>query len=84
MYTFVLAKLREVPKGYASKRAYWRFVEQGSKVPLKTIEKIARLQTEDPNVSTVERLAEFFGYTPHKAAALVRRLDGQLPTLAAA
>lgn len=53
IFQYVLMKL-EAWKGR------WREVSEGSGVSLRTLEKIARGETEDPGVKTVEKLANFF------------------------
>jgi len=38
----------------------WPKVAKGSKVPKRTLEKIARREIADPGVKTVEKLARYF------------------------
>lgn len=50
---YVLAQLDSTPLTYKE-------VEDGSGVPKRTVEKIARRETENPGVSHIEKLATFF------------------------
>lgn len=77
MHEFVVARLLDVPKQHSSQKAYWAAVGKATKIPPKTIEKIARRQIVDPGVTGIETLAEHFGYTPRRAAALARRQPAQ-------
>jgi hypothetical protein len=38
----------------------WPAVAKGSRVPLRSLEKIARREIENPGVQTVEKLARYF------------------------
>jgi predicted transcriptional regulator len=53
IYDFVLSNLR-------ASKGRWPEVARVSKVPLRTLEKIARQEVADPRVSTVQRLADYF------------------------
>ena len=53
IYAFVIEKLAEA-------KGRWPEVAEGSGVPRRTIEKIARRETKDPGVSQVEKLARYF------------------------
>jgi len=53
VYDFVMSKL-EATKGR------WGQVARGSGVSRRTLEKIARKEIQDPRVSTVQRLADYF------------------------
>lgn len=53
LHAYVLKKLDAT-------RGTWPQVSEGSGVPLRTIEKIARQETEDPRVSNVQKLADWF------------------------
>ncbi len=47
----------------------WPRVAEESGISLRTIEKIARLEIENPGVKTVERLAQYFRSRLQSAAA---------------
>lgn len=53
IYQFVLGRLQQ-------SKGHWPAVAEGSGVSLRTIAKIARKEIEDPGVSHVEKLADFF------------------------
>ena len=52
--------LKYVLAGLERTRGTWREVSRGSGVPYDTITKIAQRQIEDPKVSKVQRLADYF------------------------
>ena len=41
-------------------RGTWPVIAEKSGVPLRTLEKIARREVEDPRVSSVQKLADYF------------------------
>lgn len=41
-------------------RGRWPVIADESGVPLRTIEKIARREVEDPRVSNIQKLADYF------------------------
>ena len=47
----------------------WPKVAEGSGIPLRTIEKVARREVADPRIGTVEKLANYFREIDRKAAA---------------
>lgn len=49
-----------VIKGLQRTKGSWRDVAEGSGVPYRTIEKIARRETPNPGIAHVERLARYF------------------------
>ena len=53
MHAYVLEKL-------AAAKGSWPKVAEGSGVPRRTIEKIARLEHRNPRIKSIERLARFF------------------------
>ena len=53
LYQFVLLKLE-------SAKGHWPSVAAGSGVSKRTIEKIARQETQNPGIRNVEALAEYF------------------------
>jgi hypothetical protein len=53
IYEFVLAQL-------AASKGRWSEVAEGSGVPKRSIEKIARREWLDPGVSQIEKLATYF------------------------
>ena len=53
VHAYVLRKLQEY-------KGRWPAVAEGSGVPLRTIEKIAREEIADPGVIRVEKLARYF------------------------
>lgn len=53
IYDFVMHELGETSLTY-------REVADGSGVPMRTVEKVARRETKDPSVSTVQKLADYF------------------------
>ena len=53
LYNFVLTKLE-------SAKGHWQSVADGSGVPRRTLEKIARRETQNPGIKHVEALAEYF------------------------
>lgn len=53
IYEYVLREL-EAAKGS------WTQVAEGSGVPKRTVEKIARKEIADPGVSHIEKLADYF------------------------
>lgn len=53
IYQYVLDQLQEV-------KGNWPAVAEESGISLRTIEKIARREVEDPGVSKIERLAAYF------------------------
>lgn len=56
MYAFVINRLQGA-------RGRWREVADGSGVPLRTLEKIARKEIGNPGVSHIEKLAAYFRST---------------------
>lgn len=46
----------------------WAAIASESGVPLRTLEKIARREVEDPRVSSVQRLADYFVAANEKGA----------------
>lgn len=62
LYAFVLEQ-------FAATNLTYQEVADGSGVPKRTIEKIARREIEDPGVSHIEKLAAFFRDRQAKAAA---------------
>jgi hypothetical protein len=63
LHDFVLRNL-ELTKGR------WQEVADGSGVPKRTVEKIARQETEDPRVGSVQKLADYFGFRGHASRTL--------------
>ena len=59
LHQYVLDQL-QIAKGT------WPKVAKGSKVPLRTLEKIARKEIENPGVIHVERLARYFKAAPDR------------------
>ena len=53
MHDYVLRQL-------ATAKGRWREVAEGAGVSLRTLEKIARREIEDPGVSHIEKLASYF------------------------
>lgn len=53
LHQFVIDQLSATPLTYQQ-------VADGSGVPKRTVEKIARKEIEDPGVSSIEKLAGFF------------------------
>lgn len=53
IYKFVMGELSRTDQTYAE-------VAKGSKVPKRTLEKIARREIENPGVRHIERLASYF------------------------
>ncbi len=53
IYAFVMSRLQ-------STKGRWREVANGSGVSLRTLEKIARKEIDDPGVSHIEKLAAYF------------------------
>lgn len=53
LHEFVLAQLQ-------LRKGHWTEVADGSGIPKRTIEKIARREVADPGVSKIERLAQYF------------------------
>lgn len=53
MYGFVMKRLEE-------SKGKWQSVADGSSVPKRTLEKIARKEIADPGVSHVEKLYHYF------------------------
>jgi transcriptional regulator with XRE-family HTH domain len=53
MYQFVMSRLQQT-------KGSWPTVANGSGVSLRTIEKIARGEIQDPGVSHIEKLAGYF------------------------
>lgn len=53
LYDYVLAKLE-------SAKGRWPAVAEGSGVPKRTLEKIARQEIADPGVSHIQKLADYF------------------------
>lgn len=53
IYDYVLERL-EAEKGR------WSAVAEGSGVPKRTLEKIARKEIQDPGVSHIQKLADYF------------------------
>lgn len=61
LHAYVLQQLDATPLTYQE-------IAEGSGVPKRTVEKIARKEIEDPGVSHVEKLAGFFRGVEAKAA----------------
>lgn len=57
MHDFVVEQLQRT-------KGRWPEVAEGSGVPARTIEKIARRETENPRVSSIERLVRYFEANP--------------------
>ena len=53
IYDFVMEKLQAT-------KYHWPQVAEGSGVPCRTLEKIARRETVNPKIETVEKLAKYF------------------------
>jgi hypothetical protein len=53
IYKFVLERLQEA-------KGTWPTVAEETGIPLRTLEKIARREVEDPGVSKIEILARYF------------------------
>lgn len=53
---------------FADSDATYQEIADGSGVPKRTVEKVARKEIEDPGVSTVQKLADYFR-SAKKAAA---------------
>lgn len=53
IYAFVLEKLQAT-------KYRWPAVSAGSGVPIRTLEKIARQETRNPKIETIEKLASYF------------------------
>jgi hypothetical protein len=53
IYGYVLEELQKA-------KGSWREVAEGSDVSLRTLEKIARREIEDPGVSHIEKLNSYF------------------------
>ncbi len=53
IFEYVLARLQ-------SSKGKWAEVAEGSGVSYRTLEKIARGESKDPGISTVEKLAKYF------------------------
>ncbi len=60
LYEFVMEKFADSSETYQE-------ISDGSGVPRRTVEKIARKEIENPGVSTCQKLADYF--RKHKAAA---------------
>ncbi len=60
LYDFVIERL-------ASSGRTYQEIADGSRVPRRTVEKIARKEIKNPGVSTVQKLADYF--SGHQAAA---------------
>ncbi len=58
-----------VIRGLQERKGQWRKVAEGSGVPYKTLEKVARREVADPGVSICEKLAAFFRDNPANKAA---------------
>lgn len=56
MYEYVLSQLQ-------AHKGKWSEVAEGSGVPKRSIEKIARREWRDPGVSHIEKLASYFRQT---------------------
>lgn len=57
-----------VLKNFASTDLSYQKIADGSGVPKRTVEKIARREIEDPGVSSIEKLAAFFRKREQRAA----------------
>lgn len=79
IHEFVVAKLLDKPREFASSKAYWRVISQATGVYISTIQRIAKREIGNPGIRHIETLADHFGYTPRKAAALARRQAKQQP-----
>jgi len=53
---------------FAATKLTYKQISEGSGVPVRTVEKIARREHTDPSVSRVEKLARFFVRQEKKAA----------------
>ena len=53
IHEFVIDRLQAAKGG-------WPTIAEGSGVPLRTLEKVARRENADPRVGTVEKLARYF------------------------
>ena len=62
LYEYVMAELQ-------ASKGRWSEVAEGSGVPKRTVEKIARKEIKDPGVSHVEALARYFNSQNEARAA---------------
>ena len=62
LYDFVMDCFAESEQTYQQ-------IADGSGVPRRTVEKVARKETGDPSISTVQQLADYFRRAKRKAAA---------------
>jgi len=53
LHEYVLSELQ-------SHKGNWQRVSTGSGVPLRTLEKIARKEIQDPGIKSIEKLANYF------------------------
>jgi hypothetical protein len=60
MHEFVLEQLQRT-------KGHWPKVAEGSGVPARTLEKIARREIPNPGISHIERLARYFSRVKSKA-----------------
>ena len=65
IYEYVMERLQ-------ASKGTWPAVAEGSGVPLRTLEKIARREIQDPGVSQIEKLAGYFGSVPSASAPELR------------
>lgn len=62
LYEYVMGELQAA-------KGHWSEVAEGSGVPKRTVEKIARREIKDPGVSHVEALARYFQQREQARAA---------------
>lgn len=65
---FVIANLDAV-------KGRWPEVAEGSGIPLRTLEKVARRETKNPKNDTVEGLAKYFRANPPAIVKLLQQQD---------
>jgi transcriptional regulator with XRE-family HTH domain len=58
-----------VMQGLQASKGKWPAVAEASGVSLRTISKIARKEIENPGISNVEKLANYFRENPTRTAA---------------
>ena len=61
LYDYVMARLEVTTETYQQ-------IADGSGVPKRTVEKVARREVSDPGVSTAQKLADYFRAQEAKAA----------------
>lgn len=64
LYEYVMARLKAVPKSHLT----YEQVAEGSGVSKRTVEKIARGEIQDPGVSHIQKLADWFREQERAAA----------------